>query len=185
MECDGDSEFEKAFSEVVGETVVTLNEEVPQTLDEWRHIQNSFDIKCNFPSFCGALDGKQIAIKRPPGSCTEFYNYKGGYSIILLALVGANCKFIYVGVGTNRRANDGSVFRLSTLKTATDKNSLNLPQEYIIVADDTFPLYTDVMKPFSRRNLFLEQCIFNYRLSRARRVVENTFGILAARFRIF
>lgn len=88
-------------------------------------------------------------------------------------MIDADCKFVYVDVGTNGRANDGSVFRLSTLKIAIDKNSLHLPNEYVIVAGDAFPLSTNLMKSFSRRNLSLEERIFNYRLSRARRVVEK------------
>ena len=56
----------------------------------------------------------------------------------------------------------------------------------MFVADDAFPLRTDLIKPFRQADLTTNKTrTLNYHVSRARRIVENAFGILASRFRIF
>ena len=50
---------------------------------------------------------------------------------------------------------------------------------YFIIADDVFAIRTWLMKPFSKRHLSKSERIFNYRLSRALRIVENAFSILS------
>jgi len=93
-----------------------------------------------------------------------------------------------------RGISDGGVFNSCSLSSALQDNSpLNLPPDnelpgskvispYVIVADDAFALQRHIMKPFPARNLTYEQRIYNYRLSRARRVVENAFGIMCSKF---
>ena len=57
---------------------------------------------------------------------------------------------------------------------------------FVFVADEAFALKPFMLRPFSRRNDNLYKLtIFNYRLSRAKQVIENTFGVLASQFRIF
>lgn len=58
------------------------------------------------------------------------------------------------------------------------------PMPYCIVADDAFPLHPNIMKPFLFQNKNVSQRVFQYRLSRAWRIIENTFGIASTRFRV-
>ncbi len=159
--------------------------QVPTTEEEWKKVATKFHQCWNFPRCIGALDGKHIQIKHPSKSGAYFYNFKGHYSIILLALVDANYCFQYIDVGTNGRAGDSTVFQESTLGMALEQNLLNLPPDHVIVGDDAFPLKTYLMKRYPSSRKSIKKKVFNYRQSRACNIVENAFGILASRFRIF
>jgi hypothetical protein len=61
-----------------------------------------------------------------------------------------------------------------------------VPKPYVAVGDEAFPLKTYLLRPYSKHHHGVDESkkIYNYRLSRARRVVENAFGILASRWRV-
>lgn len=172
---------------------IVICPQLPTTQEEWMETAKQFNEKWNFPNCGGSIDGKHIRISPPAHSGSFYYNYKGFFSIILLAVVNANYEFMFVDVGKNGRNSDGGVIEETEFYQCLKKGSLNLPtsQEtlenlnFVFLADDAFALGEHLLKPFPFRNLTREQRIYNYRLSRARRVVENAFGILANRFRIF
>jgi len=166
----------------------------PTSPDEWKRVADKFAQRWNFPHCCGAIDGKHIAIKKPANSASRFYNYKGFCSIILLAVVDSEYKFMWVSVGAEGSCSDAGLFNRSSLEPALRNGTLGFPDpeplprddrctSFFLVGDDAFPLRSYMVKPYPHHNLDREQRIFNYRCSRARRVVENAFGILACRFR--
>jgi len=55
---------------------------------------------------------------------------------------------------------------------------------YVFIGGKTFNLRRDFLKPYNLKQLTSERKN-HYRLSRARRIIENVFGTLVARFGIF
>ncbi|XP_049271286.1 putative nuclease HARBI1 [Rhipicephalus sanguineus] len=167
----------------------------PTTEEAWTTIARGFGERWNFPTCVGGIDGKHVAIVKPAKSGSVYFNYKKTYSIILFALVDHNCKFLYIDVGAPGSQGDGSIWQTTPLQRAIARKKAGLPAFIdvpgqanlllppAIVGDDAFPLSPNLMKPFGGTQLSSAQKIFNYRLSRARRVTENAFGILAHRFR--
>jgi hypothetical protein len=153
---------------------------------EWEKIVSGFNNRWNFPHCVGAIDGKHVTIKCPKNTGSLYYNYKNQFSIVLLALVDDNYNFTCIDVGSYGSRSDGGIFGKSALQAAIEQNKLDLPENSVIVGDDAFPLKEYMMKPYPRRvNQCLKERVYNYRHSRARRIVGNAFGILATRFRIF
>ena len=135
-------------------------------------------------------------LQQPESSGSHYRNYKRTDSIILLAIVGPEYEFLFVDVGVNGRNSDGGNLSQTRLKNGLEKNTLNLPDPaplpgrnyslpYVCTGDDAFPLTAYMMKPYPQENLSLEKRIFNYQLSRMRRISENAFGILVNRWRVF
>ena len=168
----------------------------PDNEEEWTKVARCFEEKWNFPHCVGAIDGKLVVIQATAKSGPLFFNYKKSFSIVLMAVCNATYEFTMVDFGEAGRQSDGGVFANTNIGFEILNNLLNLPQactiegtstvfQYVFVADDAFPMRVNLIKPYSNKCLNLKEIIANYRICRARRIIENTFGILAARFRVF
>lgn len=168
------------------------------TTEQWQNIEKDFCTKWNYPNCIGALDGKHVVTEKPPNSGSTYFNYKKQFSVVLMALVDADLRFITVDVGAYGKNSDGGIFKNSALGRALNGGMLKIPEPkklpgtdilmpHVIVGDEAFPLSTNLMRPYpgvQLRNNNLKK-IYNYRHSRARRCSENAFGLLCKKFRIF
>ena len=185
------SETSEALYEVLSEMYLNA----PKNQKQWKKISEEFQELWQFPHVIGAIDGKHIRIQAPNKSGTLFHNYKGFFSLQLLAVCDAKYNFTFVDVGQYGSNNDCSVLANSNISYAIESDALDVPRAeriegieedmpYYLLGDEIFPLNTWLMKPFPG-NLPEAEPIFNYQHSRTRLPIENAFGILASRWRIF
>jgi len=96
-------------------------------------------------------------------------------------------------VGMNGRISDGGVLGNTAFDKALVDKLIKIPEtgtlpnsekklQFVFSGDDAFALTENFIKTYGQTGLTAKQRIFNNRLSRARRVVENSFGILVSRF---
>jgi len=62
------------------------------------------------------MDGKHIMTQAPKNSESDFFNYKGFFSIVLFVVANADYQIIYFNVGSQGRISDGGVFQSTTFK---------------------------------------------------------------------
>ncbi|CAB3236794.1 unnamed protein product [Arctia plantaginis] len=120
--------------------------------NEWKAIGADFEKRWNFPNCLGAVDGKHIKIKPPPGSGSYFFNYKHFHSQVLMAIANVNYELIYFHFGTNDRVSDGGAIINTDFYQKLINGTLSLPQPgsvngitlpYVFVGDEAFALRDD------------------------------------------
>lgn len=115
-----------------------------------------------------------------------------------MAIVDPHYKFTCIDVGGFGKNSDGGIFEASAMGRRFANGIFNIPPSRplseegeevpcVLIGDEAFTLCTYLMRPFPYRQSRHDQNKenFNYHLCRARRVVENAFGIMAHKWRIF
>ncbi|XP_056390577.1 uncharacterized protein LOC130360640 [Hyla sarda] len=170
--------------------------EMPCPSEEtWLQVAAGFQTVANFPNCIGAVDGKHIRVQQPPHSGTRFYNYKKYFSIVLMAVADAHSRFVAIDVGNYGSSGDSRVLQVSAIGRQILRDCVTLPAArplpgstvdvpFVMVSDEAFPLLPNLLRPYAQRELDARRRIFNYRLARARRVVECAFGIMSSQWRV-
>ena len=147
-----------------------------------------YDSVLAIPCCWGAIDGCHIPIQCPPGglkACKEYHNFKNFYSIVLMAIVDAQDRFIWASVGFPGNSHDSIIFQSTDLwHNITENNivpSISQVNEgtkvyLMILGYSAFPFRVWLIKPYGYANLTPEEGYFNYHLSRARTVTERAYG---------
>ena len=166
---------------------------LPNDARRWASVREKFWTLWNIPA-CGAIDGKLIRLIAPPNCGSLYYSYKGFHAMILLAVSAADGAFLYVNVGAPGSNCDSNVYCNSQFFNQLSSGSLNLPSPFFLpqtrisvhnffLADAAFPGSIRIVKPLpNSKCLSPHDVAYTYRISRGRRIVENSFGRLVRLF---
>ena len=162
------------------------------TGDGLKEVVRGFKDKWGVPQCAGSIDGSHVPVTPPALNHTDYYNRKGWYSVLVQAVVDHNYLFTDLCIGWPGGVHDARVLANSSIFKKVSSGIFLQGEEQVqgqtlrrlLLGDSAYPLIPFLIKPFSfSSSLTFQQKNCNYRLSRARVVVEISFGRLKARWR--
>uniref|UniRef100_A0A915EJA4 C2H2-type domain-containing protein n=1 Tax=Ditylenchus dipsaci TaxID=166011 RepID=A0A915EJA4_9BILA len=164
--------------------------QVPSTEEEWIDIADKLFSRWTEPSMENISLSKDLLILEVYTTTTKGRSAQY-FSPFVMPTIGVSMLATVI-TGTKGCWN----IRQGDFKKAIENGSLHLPADsplpfgdrsslpFFFVGDGAFPLSRRMMKPFPGQRLSHHKQIYNYRISRARRLIENFFGILACSYRV-
>ncbi|KAH9375625.1 hypothetical protein HPB48_015691 [Haemaphysalis longicornis] len=136
------------------------------SINDLKGHMRQFEATTGFPQGFGALDGCHVNVAPAKENPQDCCNYKGWYSVILLALVDHLYKFIFTNVGSPGRNHDSAVYKGSVLARVVNTQLLSEPAKQIKgesvgainLCDQAFPLTSNLMKPYPNRSTSGKLC---------------------------
>lgn len=165
--------------------------------EDLKTVIRGYKDRWGFPNCGGAIDGTHVPIIAPAEAHGDYLNRKGYYSLVMQAVCDHKYIFRNINIGWPGRVHDARIFANSEIFHMGENGTLfpnwdkrvqfqgrEISMPIVLLGDPAYPLKPWLMKPFSNRaNLQRLQHDFNYRLSRARMTIENSFGRLKGRWK--
>lgn len=138
----GDSYYTIGHSYRIGfSTVGGIIQEVCQTIckrmgeiylsepstEMWKESSKKFEELWNFPNCIGSLDGKHVTIKCPKKTGSNHFCYLHKFSLVLMAIVDADYKFMCVDIGGYGKSSNGGIFEASNMGRRFETGHMNVP----------------------------------------------------------
>lgn len=158
---------------------------LPGTEEERRAVGDGFAKLANNVAFkraLGAIDGCHIRIKAPVSEANCYFNRKLFYSVVLQAVCDHNGRFIDTFCGFPGSVHDARILRFSPLFMSAQYP----PAHHFLLGDGGYPCIEEpisIITPYREPVQGPVEARFNRHHSRARCIIETTFGRMKARWR--
>ncbi|KAL8551713.1 hypothetical protein ACS0TY_000693 [Phlomoides rotata] len=153
-------------------------------------LKSSRNISVEEKGYLGALDSTYIDVHVPSVDKGRYRNRKGHCSVNVLGVCDLNMRFVNVLTGWEGSAADSRVLRDAIHRT----HGLHVPRGHYYLCDNGYPNCEGFLTPYkgvryhlsewSSRQPQTYQEYFNMKHTRARNVIERTFGLLKMRWAI-
>ena len=130
----------------------------PKTEEDRLRIAMQFEEKCNMPHVIRAVDSKDIRVKCPKLTASQYFNSKGFFSMVLLGICDASYWFVLFDLGQYMSKNSSGALLNLLMCQIFEENHLKVPKsgprenvgnlQVYLTCHHIFPLKTLIMWPY-------------------------------------